>query len=330
MRGQYTLLVGALLLLGSGMIHAKAETGVQQVAIQSAYIQQLNQTEAQKAILKMAGEYQVTFRFEELYSTKPDYDMTTPDISKAFETVIVLEDTPKKVVLQHLLVAGDHVVKHWRQDWEYEPTTMWRYVNGYQWEKVNLSKEESKGKWLQTVWQVDDSPRYASLGNWTSNHGVQAWTSENTYRPLPRRELTTRDDYDTLTGVNRQAISAEGWVHEQDNVKFDSKTQTAIARELGVNQYVRVNNFDFSKAYDYWEKNKNYWSAVRHVWEDAFKQNEKLGLAFTRQKDDDKSAHYVHFMNQAKSFAGKDLSAKALESDVQKLLNKQLTVGRVK
>ena len=331
MQVKSVLFLSVVFLMGSAMVHAKVETNKQSAAVlPSAQIKTLNTSEAQQAILKMAGEYQVTFRFEELYATQPDYKTHEPDVSKASETVIVLENTPHKVSLQHLLLAGNHVVKHWRQDWEYEPSTMWRYVNGYQWQQVKLTKAESKGKWLQTVWQVDDSPRYASLGTWTSNHGVDAWTSENTYRPLPRRELTTRDDYDTLSGINRQVITAQGWVHEQDNIKFDEKTQKPIARELGVNQYTRVNNVDFSAAYDYWEKNKNYWSAVRRVWSDALAQNERVGLPFTRQKEDDKTAHYVQFMKQAKEFAGKDVSNQVLEQDVQKLLNEQLIVGQVK
>jgi hypothetical protein len=330
MRGQHKFVVGVLLLLASGMMYAKTETGVKPMVTQSTYMQQLNQLDAQHAILNMAGEYQVSFRFEELYSSKTDYQLKAPDVSKASEVVIVLENTPNKIVLQHLLLAGDHVVKHWRQDWEYEPTTMWEYVNGYQWQMRKLSVDETKGKWLQTVWQVDDSPRYASLGNWTSNHGVLAWTSEDTYRPLPRRELTTRDDYDTLTGINRQVITANGWVHEQDNIKFDAKTQKAIAREHGINVYKRVTDVDFKPAYTYWENNKEYWSVVRETWKQAFEQNERLGLAFTRQKDDDKKAHYVQFMKQAKEYASKDLSHETLEPHVKQLLNEQLTLGKLK
>nr|WP_286803404.1 DUF6607 family protein [Acinetobacter sp. UBA2063] len=77
---------------------------------------------------------------------------------------------------------------------------------------------------MQTVWQVDDSPRYAGLGRWTKDNGVTEWTSNETYRPLPRREHTIRNDYDVIIGTNRHALTATGWVHEQDNIKFDSKT----------------------------------------------------------------------------------------------------------
>jgi hypothetical protein len=327
----YTLI--AFLALGGGNVHAyQAETQTVSSNPTAIAVKHLTPQQAHQAILKMAGEYRVSFRFEEVYATKPQYELKEPDISKASETVIVLENSANKISLQHLLVMKNTVVKHWRQDWEYEPTSMWHYIGNYQWKKVALTPAESKGKWLQTVWQVDDSPRYASLGEWTSDHGIEAWTSQNTYRPLPRRELTTRDDYDTLSGFNRQAITANGWVHEQNNIKFDAKTQTPIARELGFNQYIRVekNQIDFSPAYDYWEKNKNYWETVRHAWDQALEQNEIVGLRFTRQKDDDKSAHYVYFMDQAKAFSAKKAPTQLMQSEVKKLLNQELVAGSIK
>ena len=111
-----------------------------------------------------------------------------------------------------------------RQDWEYEPTKMWSYIGNYKWKSIELKQQDEQGKWLQTVWQVDESPCYAGLGRWTKDNGVTEWTSNETYRPLPRREHTIRNDYDVIIGTNRHALTATGWVHEQDNIKFDSKT----------------------------------------------------------------------------------------------------------
>lgn len=331
MNFRFTPILLTLIALGGTTVHAGEQVAnVSATLQQQDSIQNLNQEQARQAILKMVGEYQVTFRFEEIYSLKTGYNIVPADMSKGLETVFVIENTPNKVSLQHLLLAGSHVVKHWRQDWEYEPTSMWSYVGNYQWKRVPLSKEQSKGKWLQTVWQVDDSPRYAALGTWTNDHGIKAWTSIETNRPLPRRELTTRDDYDIISGVNRQAITANGWVHEQNNIKFDSKTQQPLARELGLNNYERVTKTDFKPAYDYWEKNKAYWAEVRAAWDNAFQQNEVLGLKFTRQKDDDKKAHYMQFMKQAKEFAGKNATKQQMDESVKTLLNQELTVGKVK
>lgn len=322
-------LFSMIALSGLNTTFAATQTQTTTMIQQHQFNHALDQQQAHAAILKMAGEYQVNFRFEELYSTKSGYENKKPDLSKGYEAVIVLENTPDKVVLQHLLMVGQHVVKHWRQDWQYQPKEMWTYIGNYQWKKVELSSEESKGKWLQTVWQVDDSPRYASLGEWTNDHGIEAWTSNQTDRPLPRRELTTRDDYDVVAGVNRQAITANGWVHEQDNIKYDIGSETAIAREIGVNTYVKVQGVDFKPAYQYWEKNKTYWSAVRQAWDSAFQQNEVLGLRFTRQKEDDKDAHYMHFFSQAKQFAGKKSTEKQMNLEVKQLLNKELTTGQI-
>ncbi len=44
----------------------------------------------------------------------------------------MIEDTGRKIVLQHMLViTGDDdksmIIKHWRQDWEYEPARVLVY-----------------------------------------------------------------------------------------------------------------------------------------------------------------------------------------------------------
>lgn len=101
---------------------------------------------------------------------------------------------------------------------------MWSYIGNYKWKSIELKQQDAQGKWLQTVWQVDDSPCYAGLGRWTKDNGVTEWTSNETYRPLPRREHTIRNDYDVIIGTNRHVLTATGWVHEQDNIKFDSKS----------------------------------------------------------------------------------------------------------
>ena len=331
MKFRFSYILVTIFALGGTTVNAAQNSvSVPNALQQQSLRENLTQEEARQAILKMAGEYQVTFRFEETYPIKADYNINPPDISKGFETVIVLENTANKISLQHLLMVGNHVVKHWRQDWTYEPTTMWTYIGHYQWKKVQLSPEQSQGKWLQTVWQVDDSPRYAGLGHWIKDHGIESWSSDETYRPLPRRELTTRDDYDVISGINRQTITAEGWVHEQDNIKYDSKSKTPLVRELGMNTYIRVTNTDFKPAYAYWDKNKAYWGVVRSTWDKALKENDVLGLRFTRQKDDDKEAHYMHFIKQAKIFEGKNTSEKQLNEATTTLLNEELTLGKIR
>lgn len=287
----------------------------------------LSQQEARQAILKMAGEYKVNFHFAEAYALKPGYQIKPVDQSSGYETVIVLENTPNKVVLQHILVSGDQVVKHWRQDWEYQPQSMWRYIGDYRWQSIALSATQSQGQWLQTVWQIDDSPRYAALGQWQNKHGSLVWSSEETERPLPRREHTTRSDYDRLIGLNRHVITAKGWVHEQENIKFDRKSQTAITKEFGLNSYEKIDNYNFAPAYTYWKKHADYWAAVRHSWDQAFAQNSVLALTYPTKNQ---KSHFKAFNELAKSTATQSLSEQQLQQQTRQLLNQQLIEGKIK
>jgi len=135
----------------------------------------------------------------------------------------VIEDAGDTIRLQHILVAGRGeekvAVKHWRQDWIYEPEEVLVFVGGNAWAWRPIDEAAAEGKWAQTVYQVDDSPRYGALAAWSHDRGVSEWEPPSEWRPLPRRDATTRDDYHVIDGVNRHAITPFGWVHEQDNSK---------------------------------------------------------------------------------------------------------------
>lgn len=73
-----------------------------------------------KAILAMAGTYVVDFHFEETVGFELGYDLKPAYDSAGLEIVIVLEETEDKIVLQHILQTKRGIVKHWRQDWEYQ------------------------------------------------------------------------------------------------------------------------------------------------------------------------------------------------------------------
>lgn len=256
------------------------------------------------AILAMAGNYDVTFDFQETLALQPGYALHKPHVSHAHEYVQVLEDSPRRIVLQHILVdERGHVTKHWRQDWEYEQTRFWRYAGDYSWQRRELPAEAVRGQWVQTVWQVDDSPRYAGIGRWQHDNGVSRWTSDSTWRPLPRREHTERDDYDVLVTVNRQTITPTGWSHEQDSYKLDRKHQKILAFERGNNRYVRNNTFDFKAGRDYWSKTAPYWEAVRAVWATEFAEHEKLGLIQPSNEEFMSNSHFMAIMKQANDLA---------------------------
>ncbi len=228
-----------------------------------------------KAILAQQGDYRVRFDFTETVGFVKDYKVREPDRSGGYEVVRVIEDRGDFISLQHILVieSGEEKfpIKHWRQDWRYEPASVLVFIGGNAWENRVIPPAEREGKWSQTVYQVEDSPRYGALGAWTHENGVSAWTPKAELRPLPRRESTTRKDYFAVLAVNRHALTWDGWVHEQDNSKLamiDGKPQI-IAREQGVNTYRPNTQFDASVALDYWAATKDFWAAVRKEW-DAF------------------------------------------------------------
>ncbi len=237
-----------------------------------------------KAILAQTGDYRVRFDFFETVSFLKDYRITEPDRSGGYEVVRVIEDTGDFISIQHILVveAGEEKfpIKHWRQDWRYEPESVLVFIGGNAWENRVIPEAERKGKWSQTVYQVEDSPRYGALGAWTHENGVSAWTPPAELRPLPRREATKRDDYYAVLAVNRHAITWDGWVHEQDNSKLamiDGKPQL-IAREQGVNTYRHYADFDETVALDYWDATKDFWAAVRAEWSAFEKPGTTFGL----------------------------------------------------
>lgn len=234
------------------------------------------------AILAMQGEYQVDFNFEETVVLQAHYQRYPVKHSGAFETVLVVEDTANRIVLQHILVVGDgHVVKHWRQDWFYEADERFEFVADQTWAMRPIVEAKRQGFWAQCVYEVSDAPRYCGTGRWNHHYGVSTWTSDRTWRPLPRREYTVRSDYNALNVENRHTVTPLGWAHEQDNTKTLRKgeeTQSTLVREFGFNNYRRVDGYDFSPAYAYWQKTSGYWRNVRQAWFERFAKNKQVVL----------------------------------------------------
>lgn len=226
-----------------------------------------------KAILSLAGDYHVTFDFKETVSFQPAYKLFPEKLSGGHETVRVIEDTGKVIRLQHILVTGTaaepELVKHWREDWTYEPKTLLTYAGKDHWTMAPVPAAARAGAWAQTVWQTDDSPRYGGVGVWRHDHGVSRWMSDDTTRPLARRDAVRSPPYNSYVGTNRVSLTPTGWVHEQDNTKLgplNGQTVT-FAHEIGVNTYARDAAFPVAASEAYWGKTKGYWTAVRGAWD---------------------------------------------------------------
>jgi hypothetical protein len=230
------------------------------------------------AILAMRGEYQVDFDFSETVVLQAGYERKPAKHTGANEVVIVVEDTPQRIVLQHLLVSDDgtHVTKHWRQDWVFEAPSRFEFAADQTWIVRPLDSAATRGAWTQCVYEVSDAPRYCGTGRWRHQFGVSTWTSDRSWRPLPRREYTTRSDYNAVDAINRHVITPDGWAHEQDNTKTirdaHGRATGVVVREVGFNDYRKSTGFDFGPAYRYWEKTASYWTKVRARWDATFAQ----------------------------------------------------------
>jgi hypothetical protein len=240
-----------------------------------------------RAILAMAGTYRVTFDFLEVTPFGADGQPKAPYQSWGTEKVYVDSDQGEFISLVHILemrivqpdgkVSEPMVTKHWRQDWSYQPTHIVRYQGKDRWERRLLAQSQSAQRWMQTVYQVDESPRYASLGKWEHTGSFSSWLSEETWRPLPRREWSVRDDYQVLAGTNRHTIVANGWVQEENNLKAVlaqvrelDPSRPYVGREYGVARYERIRDADFAAADQYYERTKEFWDQVRDRWSKIF------------------------------------------------------------
>lgn len=237
-----------------------------------------------EAILAMAGDYRVRFDMRETTSWRADYTPLEPSMSGGFESVRVIEDTGRFISLQHLLVVGDAdnpmVVKHWRQDWTYEPETYLAYVGEGRWNLEPVPEDRRRGGWSQTVWQVDDSPRYGAYGHWTEEGGVRRWRSSWTWRPLARRDAVRAPRYDRYLAINRHSPSPGGWIHWQDNIKMgpvDGAVEPFV-QESVLNTYAATGDYDPAPADAYWERTRGYWAAVRQAWDEAIRADDGITL----------------------------------------------------
>jgi hypothetical protein len=229
-----------------------------------------------RAILAMAGAYRVSFDFLEVVRHDPSLKPDAPYQSWATETVFVAEDRPDFIALQHVLVmrvqmddgkaSEPMVVRHWRQEWRYEAPHLLAYEGALGWARRSVPAEARRGAWVQSVLQVDDSPRYAARGRWMHEGGVSTWISDETWRPLPRREFSVRKDYDVLVGTNRHTITPLGWVQEENNLKLALNPKRFLAREYGVARYERIRDYDFGPGEAYYRRTEPFWAEVRAAW----------------------------------------------------------------
>ncbi|OUW04637.1 MAG: hypothetical protein CBD16_01810 [Betaproteobacteria bacterium TMED156] len=249
-----------------------------------------------RAILAMTGAFRVSFDFIETEGYTENYKPTQPYQSWGTEYVYIVEDKPEFISLQHILVMffstnensispEPMVVKHWRQDWKFQDERINVFSGFKTWKSKVFSKSNVEGKWSQSVFQVDDSPRYQAHGVWSHKGNLSTWLSNETWRPLPRREFSVRNDYNVLIGTNRHTITPSGWVQGEENFKVIlskpsilKKYNPIVAKEIGVARYERITDHDWSAGNDYWKKTAPFWQEVRKTWSRLLEQNQVIQL----------------------------------------------------
>ncbi|MGB5820248.1 MAG: DUF6607 family protein [Saonia sp.] len=271
--------------------------------------QQEKKQEDINAIKAMCGCYEITFKYSETFAPERDYEKHEDYATSALEWAELITDEDDKLSIQHLLVINDTmVIKHWRQDWEYENQNVFYYDKDNTWSFKKLPIEEVKGQWTQKVFQVDDSPRYSGSATWVHVDGRHYWENK-TDSPLPRREYTKRNDYNVMLRGNRQEIKDYGWVHEQDNDKIlrkDGEEDVVLAQEKGYNTYTKVADEKCKLAKDWWASNTKFWGKVRSSWEEIYTYEGDMTF---KKKVDDKPLFMHFYPLEKKNSKRKDITA---------------------
>ncbi|WP_018622836.1 DUF6607 family protein [Spirosoma luteum] len=232
------------------------------------------------AIKGQCGCHAVDFRYAETFSPDKLYTFKDRYTAKGIEWVFVDEERPGKLVIQHLLVAADTmVIKHWREDWLFQNTSLLAFDQNAAWKRQTLTPDQAKGQWTQQVFEVDDSPRYEGSATWVHADGRHFWES-TVDAPLPRREYTKRHDYNAMRRTNHHEITATGYVHEQDNDKIirSEAGDQLLAQEKGINAYTRTDETKCQAAKDWWAKQRTYWVDVRNVWNEVLANRPAVAL----------------------------------------------------
>ncbi|MEA5258146.1 DUF6607 family protein [Arcicella aquatica] len=276
------------------------------------------------AIKGQCGCFDIKFSYAETFAPDKNYQYHDRYVTGGREWVFVDEESKDKLVLMHLLVINDTmVIKHWREDWQYENTDLLAFDKGLTWKATQLPKNQVKGQWSQSVFEVNDMPRYEGTASWIHKDGQHLWANI-TDAPLPRREYTKRSDYQVLRRNNRIHVTPDGYLHEQDNDKVirNASGDKLLAQEKGLNDYKKIDDEKCKIATEFWAKNREYWVDVRTVWGQLIAQNKGISL---KAKSDDGKMLWKELDDVVESLKAKgEKNATKRQAEIRSVINKYL------
>ena len=275
----------------------------------------------QEAIRSFAGCFEVTFDFAETFPLQKDYKIHDPYHTKTLEYVVLDEDTGDHLSLQHVLLFRGDVQKHWRQEWNYAADQIFQFRGDSTWQKVKLTAAQMSGNWVQRVFQIDDSPQYECSAPWVQWNGANYWECLSD-RPVPRRDYTKRSDYHLVQGRNRQSITSDGWLHEEDNVKvvLDRGVKTPLVKEKGENHYRRVDISECDDGANYWKENRNVWHGIVDAWKQTYAARSTIHI----QAPAGQPALYEALSTFAENAAKTRLGSAEITTEAKRIINTYL------
>lgn len=284
------------------------------------------------AILALAGDYRVSFHEIESLGLTTNYEPPRSYHSWATERVQVVEDTGRRISLQHTLVmffqrgsevSGPALTKHWRQDWTFEDTDLLVWEGNDVWAHHRVAPAAATGTWSHAVYNLEDSPRYEASGRWEHRGNVSQWASERAWRPLPRREHSVRSDYDVVEGVHSVVITPTGWVEERNMWKRATEGGKAtepphyLAQEIGIDRYERITAPGLAAAEKYWSRTSAYWALARQIWREEIGKRDR----FTLQDEFEGKISYQHHNEYLKKLeAGAPFDAADAERHLRRVI----------
>lgn len=273
-----------------------------------------------KAIKGQCGCFDITFKYAETFAPDTSYKYHNRELAKGREYVFLVEDSPSNIVIQHLLVIKDTmIVKHWREDWTYQDPHLISFNTPNDFKYSNVKNQNYANSWTQWVYGTQDEPRYAGYGEWAHINGKSVWESRAD-AALPRREYSTRKDYNVLNRGNRIHVTEKGYLHEQDNLKIireEGKPDILLASEKGLNDYVKIDMSKCEAAKTWWNENKAFWNEVRAAWDEV--EDKHKSFKIKEKIDDQRLGSYIYNLEHDKNLPIKDVKGK-MSAELAKFL----------